>query len=61
MEKPYVFLRLKHPIKKLKEFKGEIQSYEGDEIALNYRDKAAVKTVTFPDEEIEYIRLAVRI
>ncbi len=61
MTNPYVFVRLKHPVRKLMEFKGEIVSYEDTLIKLSYRDKAAVRTIEFDDSEIEFIRLAVRI
>ncbi len=61
MEKPYIFVRLKHPIRKQNEFKGEVTAYEGSTITLSYRDKAAVREAVFDESEIEYIRLAVRI
>jgi ribosome maturation factor RimP len=61
MTNPYVFVRLKHPVGKLTEIKGEIVSYEGTLITISYRDKAAVRTAEFDDSEIEFIRLAVRI
>ena len=61
MDHPYVFVRLKHPVKKMNELKGEIVSYEGTMITLSYRDKAAVRTAEFEESEIEFIRLAVRI
>ncbi len=61
MEKPYIFVRLKHPIRKQTEFKGEITAYDGSTITLSYRDKAAVREAVFEESEIEYIRLAVRI
>ena len=61
MDHPYVFVRLKHPIGKIKELTGEIQSYENGEITISYRDKAAQRTAVFAADEVEFIRLAVRI
>lgn len=61
MDHPYVFLRLKHPVKKMTELTGEVQQYSNGMITLMYRDKAAVRTAEIPAEDVEYIRLAVRI
>lgn len=61
MEKPYIYVRLKHPVKKMLEFTGEVQAIEEGIITLAYRDKAATRTAQFPADEIDYIRLAVRI
>lgn len=61
MDHPYIYVRLKHPVKKLMELTGEVQSYENGIITMSYRDKAATRTAEIPGEEIDYIRLAVRI
>ena len=57
----YVFVRLSKPVRKMTELTGEITSVEGDEIHLEYRDKAVKRTAVFTKEDIEFIRLAVRI
>ncbi len=61
MDHPYVFIRLKHPVRKMTEITGEIQGYENGIITISYRDKALQRTVEFSDEEVDFIRLAVRI
>ncbi len=61
MDKPYVFIRLKHPFKKMTEITGEVQSFVNNVITMTYREKAAVRTAELSAEEIDYIRLAVRI
>lgn len=61
MDHPYVFIRLKHPIKKMMEITGEVQSFSDSVIIVTYRDKAATRTADIPADEVEYIRLAVRI
>lgn len=58
----YVYVRLKHPFKKMLEFTGEITDVsEEGLIHLQYRDKAAKRTAEFTKDDIDYIRLAVRI
>ena len=57
----YVYVRLKEPFKKMLEITGEIQNVENDVITLEYRDKAARRKAEFTKENIDYIRLAVRI
>lgn len=61
MKGEYVYVRLKHPFKKMLEFTGEILSVEDGLITLEYRDKAARRKAEFTREDIDYIRLAVRI
>lgn len=58
---PYVFVRLAHSINKKNEFTGEITCLEDGSYQLVYREKAVKKTIQFMDEEITYIRMAVRI
>ena len=57
----YVYVRLKEPFKKMLEITGEIQNVENDVITLEYRDKAARREAEFTKENIDFIRLAVRI
>lgn len=57
----YVFVRLKEPFKNLMEFIGEIENIEGNVITLDYRDKAAKRKAVFEKENIEFIRMAVKI
>lgn len=57
----YVFVRLKEPYKKKTEFTGEIKSVENNVITLEYRDKAAKRTAVFTRDNIQYIRMAVKI
>ena len=57
----YVFDRLREPFKKMLEITGEILSVENDLITLEYRDKAARRKAEFTKDNIDYIRLAVRI
>ena len=57
----YVYVRLREPFKKMLEITGEILSVENDLITLEYRDKAARRKAEFTKDNIDYIRLAVRI
>lgn len=57
----YVYVRLREPFKKMLEFTGEIQSVENGVIRLEYRDKAVKRTAEFSRDNIEFIRLAVRL
>ena len=57
----FVYVRLKEPFKKMLEITGEILSVENDLITLQYRDKAASRKAEFTRDNIDYIRLAVRI
>ena len=57
---PYIYVRLKHPFKKMLELTGQVLSYEGGLVTLEYRDKAAKKKAEFEDSEIEYVRYAVK-
>lgn len=61
-EGQYVFVRLKHPFKKMLEFTGEILDInEEGLIHLSYRDKAATKKAEFNKEDIDFIRMAVKL
>lgn len=58
----YVYVRLKHPFKKMLEFVGEIlEISEEGLIILAYRDKAATRKAEFTKEDIDYIRMAVKL
>lgn len=57
----YVFVRLKEPFKKMTELTGEIASVENGVITLDYRDKAAHRKAEFTKDNIQFIRMAVRI
>lgn len=58
----YVYVRLKHPFKKMLEFVGEIlEVSESDLITLAYRDKAATRKAEFTKDDIDYVRMAVKL
>lgn len=61
MSGAYVYVRLKHPFKSMLEFTGEILSVQDDVITLDYRDKAAHRKAEFTKDNIDYIRMAVKI
>lgn len=61
IENPYIFVRLIHPFKKMKEITGTLLSYDDGMMRLEYRDKAAKRVAEFLDSEIEFIRYAVKI
>ena len=56
----YVYVRLKHPFKKMLEFTGEILDVNENIVHLAYRDKAATRKAEFTKEDIDFIRLAVK-
>lgn len=57
----YVYVRLKHPFKKMLEFTGEILDVNEDGlIHLAYRDKAATRKAEFTKDDIDFIRFAVK-
>lgn len=56
----YVYVVLKHSIRKQNSFYGFI-TISGDEATLLYQDKAVKKTIQFSISEIEFIRYAVKI
>lgn len=57
----HVFIRLKHPEKKMLEITGDLTSVENNELSMNYRDKAVLRTITFKIENIDFCRLAVKL
>ena len=56
-----VFVRFKKAVKSMNEVTGDLVSVEGNELTIAYRDKAAVRRVTFNEENIDLIRLAVKL
>ena len=58
---PYVFIRLKTPVKKMTEIKGDVISRQDGVLVIEYRDKAARRTVEINEDNIKFIRFAVRI
>ena len=60
IDDPYVFIRLKQKIGKFEEYTGDVLSYENGIIQLQYRDKAATRSIEIPEEQIEFIRMAVK-
>jgi ribosome maturation factor RimP len=56
-----VFLRFHHPVDKLLETTGTLLSYADGKGKLAYRDKALTRTLEFSSENIDFIRLAVRL
>lgn len=57
----YIFVRLIHPVKKMKEITGSLIEYKDGIMKVEYRDKAVKRTVEFADDNIEFIRHAVKI
>lgn len=57
----HVFVRLKHPVKKMLEITGDLLKVDDVMITISYRDKALTKEACFEQSEIEFARLAVRI
>jgi ribosome maturation factor RimP len=60
LNEPYVYLRLKHPYRKMLEMTGTVKSFKDQVIELEYREKAARKTAEISADEIDYLRLAVK-
>ena len=61
MTNAYVYVRFKEPVKNLNDVTGEIVSVADGVIEISYRDKAAVRKVQFEKDNIQFIRMAVRI
>lgn len=57
----YIHVRLKEPFKKMLELTGEIIHVDGNTIQLEYRDKAVKRVAEFTKENIDKIRMAVRL
>lgn len=57
----HIYVRLKHPEKKMLEITGDLISIDNDEVSMNYRDKAVLRSVTFKQENIDFCRLAVKL
>ena len=58
---PYVYVRFKKAINKKTEVIGELSVLEDGSYEITYRDKAAQRKLQFQEEEIDYIRYAVKI
>lgn len=61
LDKPYVFVRLTHPVNKVKEVTGTVLLYDETILTLEYQDKARKKQIQIPIENVEFIRFAVKI
>ncbi len=57
----YVFVKLKNPVGKVQELTGEIVGSQDGLVTVSYRDKALTRKCEFSKDDIEFIRLAVRI
>ena len=57
----YVFVRMHENVGKLHEVTGEITEADDTSVTIEYRDKAVKKKVTTAKDNIEFIRMAVRI
>jgi ribosome maturation factor RimP len=60
MSGSYVYVRLKHPFKKMLEFTGTILDVTDGTVHLEYRDKAAKRKAEFTKDNIDFIRMAVK-
>lgn len=56
----HIFVRLKHAIKGRLEFQGDLEAVS-ENVLMKYRDRAVLKKLEFKKDEIEFIRLAVKI
>lgn len=56
----HVYVRVKHPIKKMIEFTGDVLRADENELEMTYRDKALTRKVVIEKENIDYCRLAVK-
>lgn len=57
----YINVSLYQAIDKVKVFEGTLQSFDNDELTLNYLDKTRQKTVTIPYKLVAKARLAVKL
>ncbi len=57
----HVFVRFKKAVKSMTEVTGDLEKVEGNELTIAYRDKAAVRRLTCNEENIDLIRLAVKL
>lgn len=56
-----VYVRFHHPISKLLEVTGTLSAYDGQTGTIEYREKTAKKSLSFLRDNLDYIRLAVRL
>lgn len=57
----FVYIRLKAPIKSMMEVTGDLIEINGTLLTLSYRDKAATRKMKVEMEQLELIRLAVKL
>jgi len=57
----HVFVRCKKAVKSMNEVTGDLEKVEGNELTIAYRDKAAVRRLTCNEDNIDLIRLAVKL
>ncbi|MBP3398530.1 MAG: ribosome maturation factor RimP [Erysipelotrichaceae bacterium] len=57
----HVYVRFKKAVKSMNDVTGDLEKVEGNELTIAYRDKAAVRRVTFDENNIDLIRLAVKL
>ena len=57
----HVYVRFKKAVKSMNDVTGDLETVEGNELTIAYRDKAAVRRVTFDESNIDLIRLAVKL
>ena len=57
----HVYVRFKKAVKSMNEVTGDLEKMDGTELTIAYRDKAAVRRVTFDESNIDLIRLAVKL
>ena len=61
MQGAYVYVRLKQAVNKKTEVTGEIIETDDEQIVIEYRDKAVKKKLAAELQNIDFIRMAVRI
>ncbi|MBQ7889224.1 MAG: ribosome maturation factor RimP [Erysipelotrichaceae bacterium] len=57
----HVYVRFKKAVKSMNDVTGDLEKVDGNELTIAYRDKAAVRRVTFDENNIDLIRLAVKL
>ena len=57
----HVFVRFKKAVKSMNEVTGDLEKVDGNELTIAYRDKAIVRRLTCDEDNIDLIRLAVKL
>ena len=57
----HIFVRLKHPFKSMMEITGDLLEMDETTLTISYRDKAATRKAQVAIEDLEKIRLAVKL